>query len=335
MEPKILGFGELLLRLNPPHYQKIQQASQFQVNYGGAEANVLMSLSNFGHQTKFVTKVPQHQVGKCAIKQLASFDVDTSEIIQSEGRLGIYFLEQGNGPRTSEVIYDRAHSCFAQAEVSDFDYEQMLTGVTHLCLSGITPALGASVAKSCYQLIVEAKKRQIFVSYDSNYRAKLWSHQEAKQFLEMILPYVDAAFLGVADFQYILQYAVPEGTIETQLTALYQELVHNYPNIHYLASTKRTVHSMSENSLQSLLYTQGELYISPEQRFQILDRVGGGDAFTAGVLHGIVSESSPQKIVEFANCASVLKHSIAGDVNLATREDVEAFWQHGTQTIKR
>ncbi|MGL5382525.1 MAG: PfkB family carbohydrate kinase [Culicoidibacterales bacterium] len=335
MEPKILGFGELLLRLNPPHYQKIRQTSTFQAYYGGAEANVIMSLSCFGHQTKFISKVPTHQIGTCAIQQLASIGIDTSGIQQSDGRLGIYFLEQGHGARTSEVIYDRSHSCFSQAEVTDFNYHDILDDVTHVCLSGITPALSSTVAKSCYQLILEAKQRKIFVSYDSNYRSKLWTHREAKQFLEIILPLVDTIFLSVADFQYILEYDIPEGTTTEQLTQLYQQLLEKYPNIRYAAATKRTVHSMSENSLQALLYTDGKLYKSPEQRFQILDRVGGGDAFTAGILHGILSELSPQETVEFANSASILKHSIVGDINFVTRDDVEAFRQYGTQTIKR
>lgn len=335
MESNILGFGEIMLRLNPPQYQKIRQTAQFQVNYGGAEANVIMSLSCFGHQTKFVSKVPNNQLGISALQQLNSLGVDTAGVLQSEGRLGIYFLEQGHGTRTSEVIYDRANSCFAQATTHDFDYDELLQGVTHLCISGITPALSPNMALICEELIITAKSKNIFVSYDSNYRAKLWSHQQARKFIERILPFVDAVFLGVADFEYILNYPIPIGTIEEQLEQLYSKLVATYPNVQYAAATKRTVYSMSENALAAVFYNKGKLYVSPEQRFQILDRVGGGDAFTAGILHGIICEEKPQKIVEFATCASILKHSVSGDVNLASVDEVEAFWQYGTQAIKR
>ena len=331
----IVGFGEMLLRLNPGNYQKIQQANSFQASFSGAEANVIMSLSTLGHQTKFVTKVPSSALGTRVVRELASYQVDTSQIVYGNERLGIYFLEPGYGPRTSEVIYDRSHSAIACAKREDFNFDDILQNVDVLHISGVTPALSESLNQICQALIVEAKKRNIFVFYDSNYRSKLWNHSQAKQFMEAILPDVDAILLGILDFQYILEKSIPQGTVTQQLETLYDQLFQEYPNLQYAGSTKRTTHSMSDNSLQSFVYDGKQLHVSKEQRFDILDRVGGGDAFAAGFIHGIICGFSSDDIAEFANSASVLKHSIHGDINLATEADIIQFNKNGTQTIKR
>ncbi|MGL5348912.1 MAG: PfkB family carbohydrate kinase [Peptostreptococcaceae bacterium] len=332
---KVLGFGEIMLRLTPPDNQKIVQVNSFDATYGGGEANVVCSLANFGHQTKYATKLPNNSLGDKVIRDLKSYNVETSSILQGEGRLGIYFLEIGHGLRSTEVIYDRKYSAISMANKEEFDIEKMLSDVKMVHLSGITPAL----SKELYNLTIEiakyAKQTGILVSLDSNYRAKLWSLDDAKVFLEEVLPFVDIAFLGNLDMTNILKYEEKELEFEDSLKDLYERLFEKYPNLKYAACTKRSVHSINNNSLKGYLFDKENLHISNEYNFDILDRVGGGDAYTAGILHGILENLNAKEIVEFGVCASVLKHSIRGDINLVDKDSVSSLIEKGLQNIKR
>ena len=332
---KVLGFGEIMLRLTPPNNQKIIQVNSFDATYGGGEANVVASLASFGHQTKFVTKLPNNSLGDKVIRDLRGYNVDTSDILQGDGRLGIYFLEIGHGLRSTEVIYDRKYSAISMANKDEFDIENMLKDVKMVHLSGITPAL----SKELYELTIEIAKychnTGILVSLDSNYRAKLWSLEDAKGFLEEILPFVDIAFLGSLDMTNILKYEDLGLEFEDNLKNLYKRLFEKYPNIKYAACTKRTVHSINNNSLKGYLFDSENLYSSKEYKFDILDRVGGGDAFTAGILHGILDNLDKKDIIEFGVCASALKHSIKGDINIIDKDSVTSLIGKGLQNIKR
>lgn len=332
---KVLGFGEIMLRLTPPNNQKIIQVNSFDATYGGGEANVVASLASFGHQTKFVTKLPNNSLGDKVIRDLRGYNIDTTDILQGDGRLGIYFLEIGHGLRSTEVIYDRKYSAISMANKNEFNIENILKDVKMVHLSGITPAL----SKELYDLTIEiakyCKNNDILVSFDSNYRAKLWSLEDAKVFLEEILPFVDIAFLGSLDMTNILKYEACDLEFEDSLKNLYERLFEKYPNIKYAACTKRSVHSINNNSLKGYLFDKENLHISGEYNFDILDRVGGGDAFTAGILHGILSNLDKKEIVEFGVCASALKHSIKGDINILDKDSVVSLIQTGLQNIKR
>ncbi|WP_042276290.1 sugar kinase [[Clostridium] dakarense] len=332
---KVLGFGEIMLRLTPPNNQKIIQVNSFDATYGGGEANVVASLASFGHETKFVTKLPNNSLGDKVIRDLRSYNVDTSDILQGYGRLGIYFLEIGHGLRSTEVIYDRKYSAISMANKDEFDIEKILKDVKMVHLSGITPAL----SKDLYDLTIKIAKYcsniGILVSLDSNYRAKLWSLEDAKGFLEEILPFVDIAFLGSLDMTNILKYEPCDLEFEESLKNLYEKLFEKYPNIKYAACTKRSVHSINNNSLKGYLFDKENLHISNEYNFDILDRVGGGDAFTAGILHGILDNLDKKEIVEFGVCASALKHSIKGDINIVDKDSVTSLIEKGLQNIKR
>ena len=332
---KVLGFGEIMLRLSAPNNQKIIQANSFDAVYGGGEANVVASLATFGHNTKFITKLPNNALGDKVIRDLKSYNVDTSDILQGDGRLGIYFLEIGYGLRSNEIIYDRKYSAISMMNKSEFNIENILKDVKMVHLSGITPALNKELFDLTIDIAKYCKKNNIEVSFDSNYRANLWSLEEAKLFLEKILNYVDIAFLGSLDMTNILKYEDLNLEFEDNLKRLYEKLFEKYPNIKYASCTKRSVHSINNNSLKGYLYDGKNLYVSNEYKFDILDRVGGGDAFTAGILHGILDNLSKKEIVEFGTCAGAIKHSIRGDINIVDKESIINLIEKGLQNIKR
>ena len=221
------------------------------------------------------------------------------------------------------------------ANKDEFNIEKMLQDVKMVHLSGITPALSKELYDVTVDIAKYCKKAGILVSLDSNYRAKLWSLEDAKKFLEEILPFVDIAFLGNLDMTNILKYESNDSEFEECLKDLYEKLFERYPNIKYAACTKRSVHSINNNSLKGYLFDRKDLHISNEYNFDILDRVGGGDAFTAGILHGIIENLNPKEIVEFGVCASVLKHSIRGDINIVDKASVTSLIETGLQNIKR
>lgn len=327
-----------MLRLTPTNYHKVVQADKFDIAYGGAEANVISSLSTFGHNTKFITKLPDNNIGFKVIKELRANNIDTKDILIGEGRLGIYFLESGYGLRGSEVIYDRKYSAISMVQKEEIDIENILEGVSVVHISGITPALSKELYEITMNLVKKCKACGVLVCFDSNYRSKLWSLEEAKKFLEEVLPFVDIAFLGDRDISNILKIKTKNNEnndYDSKLHDFYNELFIKYPNIRYAACTKRTVNSISNNSLKGYLFDGNTLYNSKEYSFDILDRVGGGDAFTAGILHGLLTGMEENKTVEFGTVASSLKHSIIGDTNIVEEESVLSIIDEGLENIKR
>ena len=324
-----------MLRLTPPNNQKILQSNSFDAVYSGGEANVIASLAMFGHNTKFVTKLPDNHLGQKVLSKFRGYNVDISDIVTGEGRLGIYFSEIGHGLRSTEVIYDRKYSAISMADKSEFDIDKILDGVGFVHMSGITPALSKSLREFTIDFIKACKERGILVSYDSNFRAKLWSLEEAREVLKEVMPLIDIAFLGHLDMINILQFEDKGLDFDENLKDLYSRLFKEYPNLKYAACTKRTVNSINNNSLKGYLYDGEDLIVSNEYTFDILDRVGGGDAFTAGVLHGIFKNMKHEEIIEFGICASSLKHSILGDINIVDEDTVISLMKNGLQNIKR
>lgn len=324
-----------MLRLTPPNNQKILQSNSFEAVYSGGEANVIASLAMFGHDTKFVTKLPDNHLGQKVLSKFRGYNVDISDVVTGEGRLGIYFSEIGHGLRSTEVIYDRKYSAISMADKSEFDIDKILDGVGFVHMSGITPALSKSLREFTIDFIKACKERGILVSYDSNFRAKLWSLEEAREVLTEVMPLIDIAFLGHLDMINILQFEDKGLEFDENLKDLYGRLFEKYQNLKYAACTKRTVNSINNNSLRGYLYDGEELIVSNEYTFDILDRVGGGDAFTAGVLHGIFKNMKHEEIIEFGICASSLKHSILGDINIVDEDTVVSLMKNGLQNIKR
>lgn len=324
-----------MLRLTPPNNQKILQSNSFEAVYSGGEANVIASLAMFGHDTKFVTKLPDNHLGQKVLSKFRGYNVDISDVVTGEGRLGIYFSEIGHGLRSTEVIYDRKYSAISMADKSEFDIDKILDGVGFVHMSGITPALSKSLREFTIDFIKACKERGILVSYDSNFRAKLWSLEEAREVLTEVMPLIDIAFLGHLDMINILQFEDKGLEFDENLKDLYGRLFEKYPNLKYAACTKRTVNLINNNSLRGYLYDGEELIVSNEYTFDILDRVGGGDAFTAGVLHGIFKDMKHEEIIEFGICASSLKHSILGDINIVDEDTVVSLMKNGLQNIKR
>ena len=332
---KVLGFGEIMLRLTPPNNQKIIQANSFDAVYSGGEANVIASLAILGHDTKFITKLPNNYLGDKVISKFRGYNVDVNDVLVGEGRLGVYYSEIGHGLRSTEVIYDRKYSAISMAEKEEFDIDKMLNNVGLVHLSGITPALSKNLKELIIDIVKECKRQGILVSYDSNYRSKLWSIEEAKEVLEEILPYIDFVFLGYLDIVNILKFEDNDLEFEDKLKYHYENLFKKYPNLKYAACTKRTVNSINNNTLQGYLFDGNSFVKSNAYTFDILVRVGGGDAFTAGILHGILSEMDNARIVEFGTCASSLKHSIIGDINIIDENTINSFIDNGLCNVKR
>ena len=332
---KVLGFGEIMLRLTPPNNQKIIQANSFEAVYSGGEANVIASLAILGHDTKFVTKLPDNYLGKKVISKFRGYNVDVNDIVIGEGRLGVYYSEIGHGLRSTEVIYDRKYSAISMASKDEFNIDNMLKGVGLVHLSGITPALSSNLKELIIDIVKECKNQGILVSYDSNYRSKLWAIDEAREVLEEVLPYIDFAFLGYLDMINILKFEDENLEFEERLKYHYENLFKKYPNLRFASCTKRTVNSINNNTLQGYLFDGNNLFKSNKYTFDILDRVGGGDAFTAGILHGVLNEMENDRIVEFGTCASALKHSIIGDINIIDEDTINSFIDNGLCNVKR
>ncbi|WP_302537868.1 sugar kinase [Clostridium saudiense] len=332
---KILGFGEIMLRLTPPNNQKIIQSDSFEAVYSGGEANVIASLAILGHDTKFITKLPYNYLGKKVISKFRSYNVNVEDIIIGEGRLGVYYSEIGHGLRSTEVIYDRKYSAISMAKKEEFNIKNMLKGVGLVHLSGITPALSSNLKELIIDIVKECKNQGILVSYDSNYRSKLWAIDEAREVLEEVLPYIDFAFLGYLDMINILKFEDENLEFEERLKYHYENLFKKYPNLRFASCTKRTVNSINNNTLQGYLFDGNNLFKSNKYTFDILDRVGGGDAFTAGILHGVLNEMENDRIVEFGTCASALKHSIIGDINIIDEDTINSFIDNGLCNVKR
>lgn len=332
---RILTLGEIMLRLSTNEGTRITEANSFQAHYGGSEANVAINLANFNHQVSFASKVPSNLLGKAVQQHLQNYGVDTSNLLKGGLRLGTYYLERGTGKRASLVLYDRTYSSFAQMKNVEWNIDDLFNNISLFHVSGISLALSDSMTDLILGLIKEAKKRQIKVSFDINYRSNLWNYERASKTLNKILPYVDYCSAGKKDALYLI--GIPENKTQQSDLEYYYEQMHNkYPNIGVFYSTLRDVHSASSNDLQGTLWKNHFLYTSKVYHINpIVDRVGGGDAFVAGILHGLLEEKDPDYTVSFATAASSLKHTIHGDCNQFSILEVEEFMKNESGNIIR
>lgn len=323
---KFITIGELLLRLSPPNYEKIRTTNSFVINFGGAEANVAVSLANLGVDSTFFTVLPKNDLGKSAISYLKSNDVHASKIILDGERIGTYYLEEGVAVRASQVIYDRKYSAFSEYDYSDVDLEQILKGYEWLHLSGITPALSQNCRVLIEKALIIAKKLNMIVSFDPNYRARLWGWEEARDVLTNYMPYVDI-LIGIEPLHLYnaegkdIKDGLPMQPSYKEINRVYRELDAQF-HFKAIARTVRFVHSGSNNSLMAYLYMNGETFESTKFNFDIVDRVGGGDAFSSGLIFALMEQMEPQKAVNFAVASSVMKHSIRGDTNITDKEAI-------------
>ncbi len=325
---KTVCFGEIMLRLAPEGYHRFVQAASFGATYGGGEANVSVSLANFGTDAKFVTKLPKNEIGQAAINSLRMYGVDTSDIVRGGPRVGIYFLEKGASQRPSKVVYDRAGSSIALAETEDFDWEKILEGATWFHFTGITPALGDQVAEITLEAVKTAKKLGLTVSCDLNYRKNLWSKEKAGETMARLMPYVDVCIANEEDAGDVFGIHadatdITGGKLSREgYISVARKLTERF-GFSKVAITLRESISASDNNWAAMLYTEGEALFSKKYPIHIVDRVGGGDSFGAGLIYGTQMGMSAQDTLEFAVAASCLKHTIEGDVNLVSVDEVK------------
>ena len=325
---KIITFGEIMLRLAPEGYYRFFQNDRMQATFGGGEANVAVSLANYGMDSVYVTKLPKHAIGQAAINSLRALGVDTSKIVRGGDRVGIYYLEKGASQRGSVCIYDRAHSAIQEASPEDFDWDSIFEGADWFHFTGITPALGKNVTAICLEACKAAKAKGITISCDLNYRGKLWTRAEAREEMTALCEYVDVCISHEEDAKDVVG-------IEAEGTDIYggklnhegyksvaKQLAEKF-GFSKVAITLRSSISASDNDWAGMLYDGNDYFFSKSYHLHIVDRVGGGDSFGGGLIYAILSGKSSQETIEFAVAASALKHSVEGDYNRVSVSEVE------------
>ncbi len=334
MKNRVVMLGEIMLRLKPNNFERLFQSPQLEATFGGSEANVAISLAIFGLDAAFVTALPANPVADACIRFLRGYGVGTSHIVRQGERMGIYFLEAGANQRPSNVIYDRAYASISTAQAGDFDWEAIFAGAAWFHIAGITPALSQSAAELSLAALQAAQARGVTVSCDYNYRQKLWQYgKTAAEVMNELLPYVDLLIANEEDCHQILGTHSPAGRREPagkraefdhgRYQALAEKLFTSFPNLKYHALTLRESYSATHSGWSACLFNGSQLFAS--RRYDIaaiVDRVGGGDSFAAGLIYGLHTGMADADALEYAAAASCLKHSIAGDVNLATVDEV-------------
>ena len=326
----IVTFGEIMMRLAPTGYLRMSQTKQLEMTFGGGEANVAVSLANYGKEARFVTGLPGNDIGAACKGELRRWGVDISKIITKPGRMGIYFCEKGASQRPSKVIYDRADSVVSKLGVADFDWDNILEGAEWFHFTGITPALSDSMAEATLAACQTAKKKRIPISCDLNYRKKLWSREKAGKVMGELMPYVDLLIANEEDAADVFGIHAAASNItkgEINLDgyrSVAEQLIARF-GVKKVAITLRESVSASCNHWSALLYDGKELYVSKKYTMQIVDRVGGGDSFGGGLIYGLTEGYDCQKALEFAVAASCLKHSIEGDFNAVSVAEVTAL----------
>jgi len=330
---KIVTMGEIMLRLSTPNNEKFIQADEFDINYGGGEANVAVSLANYGHDAEFVSALPKNPIGDAAIATLRKYNVGTKHISRSGERVGIYFLETGSAMRASNVVYDRAHSSISTAKADEFDFDEIFKDADWFHFTGITPAVSDSAAELTEVALKAAKKAGVTVSVDLNFRKKLWSSEKAKRIMTNLMQYVDVCIGNEEDAEKVLGFKpgntdVTAGELELNgYVDIFNQMCDQF-KFKYVISSLRESFSASNNDWSACImdgatrefYHSKKYHITP-----IVDRVGGGDSFAAGLICGLCDKKDFKSALEFAVAASALKHTIPGDFNLVTREDVEGL----------
>lgn len=324
----VVTFGEIMLRLAPNGYERFFQSDQMQATFGGGEANVAVSLANFGVDSRYVTKLPKHAIGQAAVNQLRYFGVDVSKILRGGERIGVYYLEKGASQRGSVCIYDRAHSSIQTADPDEFNWNEIFEGADWFHFTGITPALGKNMVLACKNACQTAKKRGITISCDLNYRSKLWTREQAREAMGELCRYVDVCISNEEDAKDVFGITarnsdVTAGHLDYDAYRSVAEQLANQFAFKAVAITLRSSISASDNDWAGMLYRDGQCYYSRKYRVHIVDRVGGGDSFGAGLIYAMREKMSAQGAIDFAAAASALKHSIEGDFNRVTVEEVK------------
>ena len=327
---KVVTMGEIMLRLSPENNLRFVQANKFDVVYGGGEANVAVSLANYGLDAYFVSKLPNNPIGQSAINSLRNFGVKTDYVARGGDRVGIYFLEHGASMRASQVVYDRANSSIATATSNDFDFDQIFKDADWFHFSGITPALSENMAKITEEALIAAKKHNVTVSVDLNYRKKLWTPEQAQACMTKLMKYVDVCIGNEEDAEKVLGFKpgktdVTRGELELDgYKSIFKQMKETF-DFKYVVSTLRESHSASDNGWSAIIYDGNEFYHSKKYDIRIIDRVGGGDSFSGGLIYGLIMGYDFKHALEFAVGASALKHIIFGDVNLVSVNEVETL----------
>mgnify|MGYP004583512429 FL=1 len=327
---KVVTFGEVMLRLAPENYLRFVQSDKYEATFGGAEANVAVSLANYGVDAAFVSKLPAHEIGQAAVNSLRKFGVDTSKIVRGGARVGIYYCEKGASQRPSKVIYDRAGSAIASASVNDFDWDKIFEGVTWFHFTGITPALSDECAAITLEACKKAKEKGITISCDLNFRKKLWSKEKAGEIMSNVCLYVDYCIANEEDAKDVFGIEADNTDINTGrldrngYISVAKKLTEKF-GFKGVAITLRESLSANDNNWSGMLYANGEAHFSKKYAMHIVDRVGGGDSFGGGLIYSLLNDYDAQKAIEFAVAASCLKHSIEGDYNMVSVPEVEAL----------
>lgn len=324
---KVVTLGEIMLRLSTPGQSRFVQTDTFDIVFGGGEANVAVSLAQFGHDAYFVTKLPKHEIGQAAVNALTRYQVKPDFISRGGDRIGIYYLETGASMRASKVIYDRSASSIAEADPKDFDFDRIFKDVKWFHWSGITPAISKKAAELTRLALIAAKKAGATISVDLNYRKKLWTPEEAQAVMKPLMHYVDVCIGNEEDAELVLGFKpqgvdISKGHLELDsYKTIFKEMKEMF-GFKMIATTLRESYSATKNGWSALLYDGNTFYPSKKYLIEpIIDRVGGGDSFSAGLIHGLLTKK-PQEAIEFAVAASALKHTIPGDFNMVSENEV-------------
>ncbi len=325
---KIITFGEIMLRLSPDGYNRFFQNDRLSASFGGGEANVAVSLANFGMNSVYITKLPDNPIGKGASDALRAFGVDVSKITIGGDRLGIYFLEKGASQRGSVCVYDRAFSSISMAKSEDFNWKEIFCGADWFHFTGITPALGGELANICALACIEAKKQGVKISCDLNYRKKLWSREEARRVMTNLCSFVDVCICNEEDAKDVFGIEaegcdIYSGKVENESYKSVAKQLKAKFGFEKVAITLRKSYSANDNGWSGMIYDGDDFYFSKEYNLHIVDRVGGGDSFAAGLIYSLLSGKDCKNAIEFAVAASALKHSIEGDFNRVAVSEVE------------
>lgn len=344
MSNKVVTFGEIMLRLSSPGFTRFVQSQNFDVTYGGGEANVAVSLANYGFESYFITKLPKHEIGQSAVNHLRRFGVNTQYIKRAGDRVGIYFLESGASQRASKVIYDRSNSAVTGVELNDFDWDEIFKECKWFHWTGITPAIGEKAQEVLKQALIAAKSKNVKVSCDLNFRKKMWSTDEAQSVMIPLMEYVDVCIANEEDAEKSLGEKAGKTNVEKASIdqegyfTLAKHLRQKY-GFEAVAITLRESYSASKNGWSAILHDDkdcSEPYRSKKYEIQIVDRVGGGDSFASGLIYGLLNYNNTKTSLEFAVGASCLKQTIPGDFNLVSVDEVEKLIQgDGSGRVER
>jgi len=335
MAIKVVTFGEIMLRLSTPNFERFVQAKQFDINFGGGEANVAVSLANFGLEASYVTRLPKNEIGQAALNELRKYGVKTDYVLRGGERMGIYFLETGASQRAAKVIYDRSNSSIAEIAPGMVNWNEVFNGAKWFHVTGISPALSATAAAATLEAVQAARANGLTVSCDLNYRKKLWTREQAQQVMAQVMQHVDVAIANEEDAEMVFGIKAGETNVEighldiARYQSVAEQLMKMFPGLKQVAVTLRESLSASDNNWSGVLWDGKTFFQSRKYAIRIVDRVGGGDAFAAGLIYGLSTGKSQQEALDFAVAASCLKHTLPGDFNHCSLQEVEELIKGG------